>query len=189
VSKQPTISVIGILLIVAAASLTVLAGCASLRLQPAVGVSRGPGGVRPGDTNVTNLVAEGDVTVGGDLTVNGTCTGCGGGASYKVYVALLGGQDYATDPPVATVLENTLGGVVVWTVDDDAQYSGTLSGAFPPNKTVVFYPSYAAGEFWSPFDIGVSPDGNSIVVRGAAGGTLSNANSGAGRPIEIRVYP
>ena len=41
------------------------------------GASRNAGGVRPGDTNVTNLVAEGDVAVGGDLTVTGECVGCG----------------------------------------------------------------------------------------------------------------
>jgi hypothetical protein len=75
-------SVFGILLLVAVASLTVLAGCAPLRLPPAApvadgGASRGAGGVRPGDTNVTNLVAAGDVTVGGDLTVSGECAGCG----------------------------------------------------------------------------------------------------------------
>ena len=144
----------GILLIVVAASLTGLAGCAPLRLQLAwpaddAGASRNAGGVRPGDTNVTNLVADGDVAVGGDLTVAGECVGCGGGTTietlndiptlsasrpmtvtnltvsgtctgcgaatrpnYRVYVALLGGQDYSTDPPVATVLENTLGGPV-----------------------------------------------------------------------------
>ena len=45
------------------------------------GVSRKAGGVRPGDTNVTNLVAAGDVEVGGDLTVVGECVGCGGGAT------------------------------------------------------------------------------------------------------------
>ena len=77
-------SVFGIFLIVAAASLTALAGCAPLRLQPAArpdvaGASRNAGGVRPGDTNVTNLVAEGDVAVGGDLTVTGECVGCGVG--------------------------------------------------------------------------------------------------------------
>ena len=81
-------SVFGIFLIVAAASLTALAGCAPLRLQPAApaadaGASRNAGGVRPGDTNVTNLVAEGDVAVGGDLTVTGECVGCGGGTTVE----------------------------------------------------------------------------------------------------------
>ena len=41
------------------------------------------GGVRPGDTNVTNLVAAGDVTVGGDLQATGECVGCGGGATVE----------------------------------------------------------------------------------------------------------
>ena len=81
-------SMFGILLIVAAASLTALAGCAPLRLQPTMpaadaGASRNAGGVRPGDTNVTNLVAAGDVTVGGDLQVTGECVGCGGGATVE----------------------------------------------------------------------------------------------------------
>ena len=77
-------SVFGIFLIVV---LTV-AGCsptppgsgsdAAPAAQPdGAGASRNAGGVRPGDTNVTNLVATGDVEVGGDLTVAGECVGCG----------------------------------------------------------------------------------------------------------------
>jgi hypothetical protein len=87
-------SVFGICLIVAAASLTALAGCsptppgsgsdAAPAAQPDVaGASRHAGGVRPGDTNVTNLVATGDVEVGGDLTVSGECVGCSGGTTIE----------------------------------------------------------------------------------------------------------
>lgn len=39
--------------------------------------------------------------------------GGGGGASYAIYTALL--SQSGTDDPTATVLENTLGGTVVWT--------------------------------------------------------------------------
>jgi hypothetical protein len=39
--------------------------------------------VRPGDTNVTNLVAAGDVTVGGDLSIAGECVGCRGGTTIE----------------------------------------------------------------------------------------------------------
>jgi hypothetical protein len=115
--------------------------------------------------------------------------GAGGGAAYQVYVALLGGQDYSTDPPVATVLENTLGGEIVWSVLGDGQYLGTLTGGFDQSKTVVFYPGYSSGAMWSPFDIGVYYDGSGIFISGVEGATVNNCDSGAGRPIEIRVYP
>jgi hypothetical protein len=112
----------------------------------------------------------------------------GGGSDYLVYVALLGGQDTSMDPPVATVLKNTLG-TITWSVLDDGQYLGTLPGGFDQSKTVVFYPSYASGAMWSPFDIGVYYDGSGIFISGAPGNTLNNSDSGAGRSIEIRVYP
>jgi len=53
----------------------------------------------------------------------------------KVYAALL--TQSGTDAPTATVLENTLGGTVVWTRDDTGLYTGTLAGAFPATKTGV----------------------------------------------------
>lgn len=51
------------------------------------------------------------------------------------YVALL--SQSATDAPIATVLENTLGGSVVWTYSGPGAYFGTLSGAFPTAKTAI----------------------------------------------------
>lgn len=56
--------------------------------------------------------------------------------SYKVYTALL--TQSGTDAPVATVLENTLGGDIVWSRDDIGIYYGTLAGAFTENKTILF---------------------------------------------------
>lgn len=55
---------------------------------------------------------------------------------YKIYTALL--TQTLTDAPVATVLENTLGGTVVWTRDVQGQYLATLTGAFTSGKTIVF---------------------------------------------------
>jgi len=55
---------------------------------------------------------------------------------YKVYTALL--TQSGTDAPVATVLQNTLGGTVVWTRDDVGDYTATLSSAFTNNKTICF---------------------------------------------------
>lgn len=53
---------------------------------------------------------------------------------YKVYTALL--TQTGTNAPVATVLENTLGGVVVWSYDAVGSYIGTLVGAFTIGKTI-----------------------------------------------------
>ena len=53
--------------------------------------------------------------------------------SYRVYTAVL--TQTGTDAPVATVLENTLGGDVVWSYDSTGEYFGTLIGAFTDNQT------------------------------------------------------
>ena len=55
---------------------------------------------------------------------------------YKVYTALL--TQTGTSAPVATVLENTLGGEVVWTRDGSGYYIATSSGLFTENKTGFF---------------------------------------------------
>lgn len=51
----------------------------------------------------------------------------------KVYKALL--TQTGASAPVATVLENTLGGTVVWTRTGVGTYEGTLTGAFTIGKT------------------------------------------------------
>ena len=55
---------------------------------------------------------------------------------YKVYTALL--TQSGTSAPVATVLENTLGGEVVWSRTNTGSYQGLLAGVFTENKTYVF---------------------------------------------------
>ncbi len=52
---------------------------------------------------------------------------------YKIYRALL--TQSGTDAPVATVLENSLGGTVVWNYSSAGTYTATLSGGFTVNKT------------------------------------------------------
>lgn len=56
---------------------------------------------------------------------------------YKVYTALL--TQTGTDAPVATVLENTLGGAPVWTRIDVGEYRITLANTFTINKTWAIY--------------------------------------------------
>jgi hypothetical protein len=47
---------------------------------------------------------------------------------YRSYTALL--TQTGTDTPVATVLENTLGGEPVWVRNDVGEYTATLNNAF-----------------------------------------------------------
>ena len=54
---------------------------------------------------------------------------------YKVYTALL--TQSGTDAPVATVLENTLGGVPVWSYISTGTYRMTLTSAFTADKTNI----------------------------------------------------
>ena len=69
---------------------------------------------------------------------NWTPSTSGGGASYLVYTALL--TQTGTDAPVATVLQNTLGGTVVWSYSSIGIYTGTLAGVFTNNKTIGMLP-------------------------------------------------
>lgn len=95
---------------------------------------------------------------------------------YKVYTALL--TQSGTSAPVATVLENTLGGTVTWNYEDVGDYSATLTGAFTTGKTWIIVGTDTAtfsSYHTNPNSVGItSPAGN---------GALSS------RSIEIRVYP
>lgn len=110
--------------------------------------------------------------------------GGGGAAAYLVYTALLSQSN--TDAPVATVLENTLGGTVVWTRNDVGDYSATLAGAFTEAKTAVIIcvnSDQSAGlvvgyETPTTDEVKVYLKGNSFAPADQLGCT-----------VEIRVYP
>lgn len=65
----------------------------------------------------------------------GNLDDAGSGLPYLTYAAVL--NQAGTDAPVATVLQNTLGGAVVWSRSAAGHYRATLAGAFPANKTLV----------------------------------------------------
>ena len=105
-----------------------------------------------------------------------------GGAAYLKYVALL--TQSGTDAPVATVLENTLGGTVVWTRNDAGDYSCTLTGAFTEDKTAItnnLTAGFATYFFWNDAD----------TIRVNTTDNLGNFIDGAlvSNTVEIRVYP
>jgi hypothetical protein len=104
---------------------------------------------------------------------------------YKVYTALL--SQSGNNAPIATVLQNTLGGTVVWSRIGFGGYNGTLSGAFTTNKTTV---SISNGWQNGIYNIRAGvPDLNYVVVGTFIDTTntdslLDNTTTS----IEIRVY-
>jgi hypothetical protein len=110
--------------------------------------------------------------------------------AYLKYVALLNQED--TDAPVATVLENTLGGIPVWERGDEGGYFCFLEGAFPENKTfcLVTY-----GEVSGIFGVVLFGRGNDDAVflnlKDPSDGSLIDFENAPANDIcvEIRVYP
>lgn len=156
-----------------------------------------------GRRNITldaDYTVTGDVEVAGTLTNNGEPVGSGDSSGVKRYVALL--TQSGTDAPVATVMENSLGGELVWSYSAAGIYIATLVGAFPvANK--LFAPNLVIADSanvvirgmglfqWNDADsiflISVSGqiDGQGDPLRfGAASNDLLSST-----PVEIRVYP
>ena len=111
--------------------------------------------------------------------------------AYKVYTALL--TQTGTDAPVATVLENTLGGTVVWTYSNVGEYTATLSSAFTTNK--VFFIERGKRDFVGegpPWVFLQHTSTNTIKLFIHDGSDPQELNNLAGGyepyPIEIRVY-
>ena len=105
---------------------------------------------------------------------------------YKVYTALL--TQTGTNAPTATVLENTLGGTIVWSRNGLGAYSGTLSGVFTTNKTYV---SVEIGELLTGYGDNVTIYKQSTINEVALTTIKTNTNSDGvlkNSPLEIRVY-
>ena len=120
--------------------------------------------------------------------------------AYKVYTALL--TQTGTDAPVATVLENTLGGTPVWYRNDVGSYIIELIGAFTTNKTIIIPPfnSSATGGVLGTnievFGCGLDSGEDSLYLTTglqnvSTGGITASDNilyASPGQFIEIRVY-
>lgn len=106
-----------------------------------------------------------------------------GGRPYKVYTALL--TQTGVNAPVATILENTLGGTVSYAYNSTGDYVISSSGLFTANKTTISVGINGNGlSFYSSLivdvnDIAFSSYDNTI--------TLADVQL-ANTLIEIRVY-
>jgi hypothetical protein len=122
-----------------------------------------------------------DGTSGQVLQTNGSGTLSWFGA--KKYVALL--TQTGTSAPTATVLDNTLGGTLVWSYDGVGSYIGTLTGAFTSNKTAVLISGVYKGSV-----SGLRKTDNTVQITTTATSTNTEANALLdSTTIEIKVYP
>lgn len=119
-----------------------------------------------------------------DFSLNQYFYFAGTTAQPKRYVANL--TQTSTNAPVATVLENSLGGTVVWTRSTNGLYIGTLAGAFTVGKTtVIVAPPYPATIPPVPSVGSYSPSVNTVQLNS------DNTDNVLTYPtkIEITVYP
>ena len=110
----------------------------------------------------------------------GSLINAGFAGGYKVYTALLTQEVGAA--PVATVLQNTIGGTITWTRPGTAGvYTATIAdGVFTANKTMVFINNGSASSTnnieWA------SNTTTTVIIDTTADSVLAAAS------IEIRVY-
>ena len=102
---------------------------------------------------------------------------------YKVYTALL--TQSGTNAPTATVLENTLGGTVVWSREAAGFYNATLVGAFTLNKTTVLITQGTGQAIYSGYGDSLT---NHIKLIGYSFSGTQIDNLLDRTTIEIRVY-
>lgn len=130
-------------------------------------------------------VNSGGVTSIGDLTLSGKVNGI------KVYRALL--TQTGTSDPTATVLENSLGGTLVWTRSSAGTYVATLTGAFPSAKAHLLIGSIQGGTSFEKAKLTrTSADALSLVTKNIdltiPSATATDAML-VETAVEIRVYP
>jgi hypothetical protein len=63
--------------------------------------------------------------------------------TYKKYIALL--KQTGTNPPTATIIDNTLSGEIIWTYNGAGNYTGTLTNEFTQYKTTIYHNNTAQG--------------------------------------------
>jgi hypothetical protein len=143
---------------------------------------------------VIDSITANTVNVKNTLLINGEEITPGSQTTYKVYTALL--TQTGTDAPVATVLENTLGGDVNFTRTDVGNYLITSNELFTIGKTIVQH-QFGAGATYI-MSVDANYDNSELYMETNVFRSLSTPpdfeytdnllNGGAYTHIEIRVY-
>lgn len=107
-----------------------------------------------------------------------------GSRPYKVYSAII--NQAGGGNPVATILENTLGGDPVWSYSDDGQFGCTLAGIFTASKTLLFAQQGNISSGTTLFFFRATDDFIALYQWDIDG---SYVNGIQGASVEIRVYP
>lgn len=115
-----------------------------------------------------------------------TASAAAGGVAVKAYRALV--SQATTAAPSATVLENSLGGTVVWARSSTGTYTATLTGAFTSAKTFIMQPGETGTIAAIKNVLAVRTSADVVTVTTGAGGTLEDSVLSS-FPIEILVYP
>lgn len=110
----------------------------------------------------------------------------------KRYVSLI--TQTGTSNPTVSVLENTLGGTVVWTRTGLGEYTATLTGVFTNAKTVIFVGPISDLTNLGPIMSAFRADANTIVLKqnqitAVNPATLVPIDEFEDISFEIRVYP
>lgn len=109
-----------------------------------------------------------------------------GNVAVKTYRALL--TQAAGAAPTATVLENSLGGTVVWARSSGGTYTGTLTGAFTASKTFIMQPGESGTIAAVKNIIAVRTNANVVTITTGSGGSLED-DVLSSFPVTILVYP
>jgi hypothetical protein len=102
---------------------------------------------------------------------------------YKVYIAVM--AQSGTNPPQATILENTIG-EITWTRVSAGIYRGYLSSGFTVNKTALFYGASANVNSGYNFSL-YREDFNYVRIVTSSPYVLQDSNF-LPNTIEIRIY-
>ncbi len=126
-------------------------------------------------------------------------TGDGYVKNYKSYVSFV--YQTLTDAPVViTVLENTIGGDLIWTYESPGLYFGSCPGIFTSSTKIIF-PQFGDGDngiLLSIMDVGYiniwRQNDNSIAIRtysdmGLTPADINSSGFGFDLMVDLRIYP
>jgi hypothetical protein len=116
-----------------------------------------------------------------------------GNSSYKVYTALLTQDSESEDPPIATVLENTIDGTITFRYDIVGVYEIINSNGWDPTKTWYSFGGVGdvnniLGGYTNVLKF-IGFDGNLLFIYTFDSTIARQDGALNSTPIEIRVYP